>query len=140
MTTPNPNADRYYVAEKPCLRGHCLRFKSSAQCVECARERDRERYSAKVSAQGKSVRAQAPKGSRKNAPIEAPSGAVALLRPRRDLALLLLRDIAAEVDIGGPVFDMNRTVIRHQLSNHQKECTLKLPPLPSAKPTRLNSP
>lgn len=130
------NTDKFFVSDKPCRYGHVLRFKASGHCVECERQRDRERYARKVAAQGHTVRPQSAKGSRKT-PAEVLSGAVELLKPKEDAAALLLRQIASEVDIGGPVFEMFHTGTRHQLADYNKRCRVNLPPLPpSAKQTR----
>jgi hypothetical protein len=144
------NTDKFYVSEKPCPYGHFLRFSNSAQCVDCARKRDKERYAEKVAAQGRSVRFQSPKGQRKAPPKtprkthpksidpEALYGAVELLNPKEDAAVLLLRKIVIQADVGGPVFEMFHTVTRYQLADFNQRC--KLPPLPIApqRPTLSN--
>jgi hypothetical protein len=130
MTTSNDSPEgKYYVNEKPCIRGHYLRFKASRTCVECDRQRDRDRYAAKVAAQGRSLRAQAPKGSRKDTPAEALSEPVERISLTPEQANHHLRQVALSAN-PGPVQDAFLSVLQ-DTSDRLNQCR-NLPPLPAA--------
>lgn len=111
-----------YVPDKPCLRGHRLRWVSTSQCVICSRDKERERYAAK-----KPVGPQKPRtGPRKQMPAEALQRPVERVQLTLEGATQHLRLIALQAN-PGPVQDAYRSVLQ-DVSDYLHQCR-SLPPL-----------